>query len=205
MTLGMSEPPIEYSIVGIILAAGESKRFGPENKLLVEVDGVPILERVVKTISNRGVVETIVVTGKDHDEVTTLLSGYKLQLEHNENWRNGMGSSLAKGVEAVDESSCDGILICLGDLPYLSSEVVGELLSVFYKCGGERIVVPEANGRRGHPVIFPISYRAELVKLTGDQGAKVITREANSMIVEIKSSEILRDIDSTGDLFNPVN
>ena len=56
------------AICAIVLAAGESKRFGQSNKLFAEVDGVPILERVVAVLSSCGFGEIIMVTGADHED-----------------------------------------------------------------------------------------------------------------------------------------
>ena len=184
-------------INAVILAAGASVRFGKENKLLVEVDGRPMLQRVVEAVMAGGVDETLVVTGADHDSIASLLRGYGAKPVRNERWREGMGTSLAKGVRALDGDNCAGILVCLGDLPFLSSRMVGQIIQVFRQNGGERIVVPVVNGRRGHPVIFPGSYAIKLGRLTGDEGARSILNGAGDNLteVEVDSPETVQDID----------
>ena len=189
-------------IHAVILAAGPSLRFGKSNKLLFEVDGRPMLQRVVEAVMAGGVDKTVVVTGADYALVTSLLRGYGVKLVRNERWPEGMGTSLAKGVEALDRENCEGILVCLGDLPFLSSGMVRRVIGVFRQQDCERIVVPKVKGRRGHPVIFPGSYGMELGKLAGDEGARTIlnSERENLTEVEVHSPEIFQDVDRQSDL-----
>ena len=191
-------------IHAVILAAGPSLRFGESNKLLVEVDGRAMLQRVVEAVRAGGVDETVVVTGAGHASITTLLRGYGVRLVRNKSWPEGMGTSLAKGVRALDRENCGGILVCLGDLPFLSSRMVRRVIGVFRHHHGERIVVPKVKGRRGHPVVFPVAYRVELMQLAGDTGAKSLLNKAGPSLiqVEVDSSEIVRDVDTQSDLPN---
>lgn len=192
----------EVSVCAIILAAGESNRFGVGNKLLANLGGIGVLERVVSVLSQSSVQKIFVVTGKDHNAVASLLFQYEVELVRNENWQDGMGRSLAIGVGLVEEGTFNGILVCLGDLPYLTVHTIEKVLSVFREKGGGRIVVPEYRGLRGHPVVFPISFRSQLLELTGDQGAKEILKSAvpDLEVVEVFSPEIFKDIDSRADL-----
>ena len=189
-------------ICAVILAAGPSLRFGERNKLLVEVDGLPILERVVGAVTGGGADETVVVTGADHESIASLLYGYEVKLVQNESWPEGMGTSLAKGVGVLEGENCKGILLCLGDLPFLSTQMVQRVINVFLQRGGKRIVLPKVKGRRGHPVIFPGSYRSELLQLTSDGGAKSILNRNGQYLteVEVDSFEIVRDVDRQSDL-----
>lgn len=191
-------------IHAVILAAGPSLRFGERNKLLVEVDGRPMLQRVVEAVTAGGVDETVVVTGADHASIASSLRGYGVKRVRNKGWPEGMGTSLAKGMKALESDNCGGILVCLGDLPFLSSRMVRRLIGVFRQHHGERIVVPKVKGRRGHPVIFPVACRAELMQLAGDIGAKSLLNNAGPslMEVEVDSSEIVRDVDTPSDLPN---
>ena len=170
------------SICAIILAAGESKRFGSENKLLVELDGVSILERVVRCILGTGIEPTVVITGEDHERMASLLSASGLECIHNPDWRTGMGSSLAEGAQWIGEQTFSGILVCLGDLPYLDPGTVRQVLERFRANAAEKIVMPTCNGRRGHPVVFPYSFLQRLMDLKGDEGAKSLIQSAESNI-----------------------
>ena len=190
------------SICAIILAAGSSTRFGPDNKLMVKVDGVPIVERIVKVIVECGVSKTMVVTGADHSELASLLDGYAVDILQNREWNQGMGKSLAFGVCAIPDENYSGIMVCLGDLPSLDVLVVRRILAEFEKLYGKQIVVPSYRGLRGHPVIFPIAYRSELMEVVGDNGAKnIINRDSDLVkIIDVDSSAVIRDIDKRSDL-----
>ncbi len=192
------------SICAIILAAGESKRYGPENKLLVELDGVAVLERVVRCMVHSGVSKIRVVTGADHEAVVSLLSNYEIDCVNNPNWKSGMGTSLAKGVQGIDPGDFSGIMVCLGDLPYLELGSVKGVLTRFCELNGTRIAIPVHEGRRGHPVVFPIRYRDSLATLEGDEGARSIIRQTSEYIelVTVDSGGVVRDFDLPDDLVN---
>jgi molybdenum cofactor cytidylyltransferase len=190
------------AVCAIVLAAGESKRFGQSNKLFAEVDGVPILERVVAVLSSCGFGEIIMVTGADHEDTLSLLDGYGVRFVRNLNWADGMGSSLARGAAAVDESRFAGVSVCLGDLPALETGVVREIVRAFFDEAKSRIVVPVYQGSRGHPVIFPIRLISDLKGLSGDMGAKAVILKYGESVKEIavKSEGVLKDVDTRKDL-----
>ena len=190
--------PGPLKIWGIILAAGESRRFGKDNKLLTEIEGIPMLERVVMAVTRSAVGKTIVVAGSDYEAISSLISGYDVELIKNDDWREGMGSSLAKGTGAVEENSCAGILVCLGDLPFLDPDSINKVINAFVENECNRIVVPSRGSSRGHPVVFPVSYFEQLVQLDGDHGAKVIIKRAaqDVTVLPVESSAHFEDIDT---------
>ena len=189
-------------VCAIILAAGESKRFGSEDKLLAKVGGVSILERVVNVIAGAGAEKTIVVTGVNHEVIVSLLSGYEVELIRNEKWEEGMGTSLSFGASVVDTSAYSGLLVCLGDLPFIEANNIRKLIAAFFDHKGRSIVLPIHNHKRGHPVIFPSFFQKELIKLSGDSGAKSVLLSAAEKVVEVEmeSDQNLRDIDCQSDL-----
>ena len=189
-------------ICAIVLAAGESRRFGAENKLLVELDGVTVLERVVRCIAHSGVNRTIVVTGAEHYKVVSLLSEYTVECFHNADWQHGMGCSLAYGVSLINRREYDGVMVCLGDLPFLEINTTRHVLNRFMENEANKIVVPVCNGRQGHPLIFPVAYREELSLLKGDEGARGILRANETVIEQVHTGNdgIFRDIDRPSDL-----
>jgi len=196
----MSGFKMDKPIVAIILAAGDSKRFGSENKLLVEINGGAILKRVVQAVTGSSVDKTIVVTGEDHELIQSLLSGYDVEFVQNKNWLNGMGASLAVGVGAVKGDVYEGILVCLGDLPQLKRESINKIIDAFVENRGEKIIIPEHKGRRGHPVLFPINLHSELSQLKGKAGAKVIIQQTKPLVIQSASSGIYRDVDLPSDI-----
>ena len=171
---------------------------GPVNKLLMEIEGVPMVERVLLAIQAAGVEKTIVVTGFESDRIEERLSGYDVEFVWNENFEAGMGSSLAVGAAALAENRFDGILVCLGDLPYLKKDSIGKVIDAFKKAKGEKIVAPCFEGKRGHPVIFPSHYKKPLEGLQGDAGAPALIQQEAQPLLELDLSEegTIRDIDT---------
>ncbi|MCB1123250.1 MAG: nucleotidyltransferase family protein, partial [Verrucomicrobiae bacterium] len=174
-----------YALCAIIPAAGESRRYGPENKLLSKFDGVAILERVVQAIGCTNINKIVVVTGSDHAEIASLLSGYPVECIQNPDWTAGMGTSIACGARELTEKAFDGVLICLGDLPELTGKTVQTVIEAFRENRATRIVLPIFGKRRGHPVILPISFLSELRRLSGDEGARSLIKRHGDQVVEI--------------------
>jgi|TARA_B110000467_G_scaffold156276_1_gene169582 molybdenum cofactor cytidylyltransferase len=188
----------QLKIAAIVLAAGQSRRMGPVNKLLMEIEGVPMVERVLLAIQAAGVEKTIVVTGFESDRIEERLSGYDVEFVWNENFEAGMGSSLAGGAAALAENRFHGILVCLGDLPYLKKDSIGKVIDAFKKAKGEKIVAPCFEGKRGHPVIFPSHYKKPLEGLQGDAGARALIQQEAQNLLELDLSEegTIRDMDT---------
>ena len=192
----------DLTICGIVLAAGSSRRMGAINKLLMEVDGETMVKRSVRPIVGAKLESVAVVTGFEYEKVQSCLNGYDLRFVFNEHFLEGMGTSLAVGVEAISAIEPDGILVSLGDLPYLRKESVLAVMEGFCNLGGEKITMPVYNGIPGHPIVFPFRYAEELKALKGDQGARhLIRREEDSVAkLELNDSGIIRDVDSPNSL-----
>lgn len=187
-------------VVALILAAGSSRRMGDQNKLLVEIEGIPVVCRVAMTLKSAGVEQLTTVTGFEAKEVEAVLCGLNITTIYNPQWEAGMGSSLARGVQALDgEAPFDGLLVCLGDLPFLEREDVESILAGFREVAGKRPVVPEYQNRRGHPVILPRNYLGALAELRGETGAKPLIAKADPLIVTEVGPGVCRDVDEPED------
>ena len=128
----------DLTICGIVLAAGSSRRMGAINKLLMEVGGETMVKRSVRPIVEAKLESVAVVTGFEYEKIQSLLNGYELRFVFNEHFMEGMGTSLAAGVEAISAIEQDGILVSLGDLPYLRKESVLAVMEGFCNLGGRR-------------------------------------------------------------------
>ena len=191
----MSTP---VSLTAIILAAGRSRRMGAQNKLLLEVGGRPVLARVLAAFANAPVAEVIVVTGADHDRVASLVEGQEpVRRAYNPDFESGMASSIRQGVQAARKDAA-GFVICPGDLPFLSSNVVRRLCDVFVTQDPPRIVRPIYEARPGHPVIFDASFRGALVSIRGDQGARDVVRRNEAVLtrVPVEDEGVCQDVDT---------
>ncbi len=186
----------EYSI--IVLAAGESTRFG-ENKMLYRIDGVPVIRRVVLAAIN-GLAETIVVLGHEAERVREALQGLDVRTVLNPQYREGMSSSVKVGVRAA--SATRGILVLPGDVAFMTPELVKLVIEEHRKTGA-LIVLPTYNGRGGHPILFDIRLRDELLNISeAGRGLKeVVNRHLQDVYrIETGTPRILLDIDYREDL-----
>jgi molybdenum cofactor cytidylyltransferase len=193
-------------IVGLVLAAGASTRMGAErNKLLVEIGGRALVERVVDTLVEAGVERVVVVLGHEAAAVRARL-GDRAGVEYLEHpgWREGMGSSLAAGARHVVASASDAaILVCVGDLPALTAGAVRAVVQAHRGSGRvDAICVPTHDGRPGHPVLFGAAWSDALGHLSGDRGARALIEAAGASVVRVPLADpgILEDVDSPADL-----
>ena len=178
----MAEAPV---IAAIILAAGSSTRFGAGNKLLAEIDGTPLVVRVIEAIEAGGIGRMVIVTGHEADRIAAATAGEGRRIIYNERHATGMGTSVAAGIKSLDDDIV-GALVAQGDMPEVNAELVATLCRQFADAGCDRIVHPVlADGRQGNPVIWPRRLFAELVKLSGDKGAKQLIAAGGEAVVRV--------------------
>ncbi len=180
----------------IILAAGQSRRMGAVNKLLIEVDGKPMMRHAVDAAREAGADPVIVVTGHQPDEVK-VAAGSQVTFVHNPQFDQGLSTSLRTGIAAVPDS-CDGALIALGDMPKVGPEHLRQLVSSHDPDEGHLICVPTRNGKRGNPVFWDRRFFEEMAALGGDVGAKHLIGDYEDAVIEVPMSDdaILTDVDS---------
>lgn len=186
----------------IVLAAGESKRFGPKNKLLADVGGDPLIRRVVREVSHSKIDDIVIVTGCNEYQITSALAGLSVRYAYNRNWRSGMGTSIAAGI-AVLRAGVDAAFVVPGDMPRISTSLLNQLAEVFETSLRQEIVFPEtALGQQRNPVLWPRRFFLELMELSGEVGAKKLlqARSAECRAVSIVDPWALKDIDTLADL-----
>jgi len=182
----------------IILAAGRSRRMGERNKLLLKIGGRPVLARVLRAFAAAPVNEIIVVTGMQHDQVTTLVRREDgARAVHNPDFRSGMASSIRRGVRAANIESA-GYALCPGDLPLLSPQTVTKLGQAFAALESPRIVAPTFDDQQGHPVFIDGAFRGALLDLEGDRGARGLVRSDDAPLTRVPVADdgILHDVDT---------
>ncbi|MEM7136456.1 MAG: molybdopterin-binding/glycosyltransferase family 2 protein [Myxococcota bacterium] len=184
-------------IAAIVLAAGSSKRMGDTNKLLLPVDGIPMVTRVVDAIAQSRSAETIVVTGHEPSAIMSALAGRDVRFAHNDRHGDGMGTSVARGFEALGDEY-DGALVALGDMPWIEPEVVDRLISAFSPDGDLSIYIPMFGRKRGNPVLWGSRHFPELRQLDGDVGGKSLFRRYPEAIcdVDVPTAAVNIDVDT---------
>ena len=189
-----SEKP---NVAALILAAGQSNRMGKQNKLLVAIDGKPMLEHVLATLQEIELRNITVVTGHEAEMVKTTLNNYQVGFTHNPDYAKGISSSLVSGLESLDEN-VSAVLVCLGDMPLIKAKDIRELLHAFDPIEGREICVPVYKGKRGNPVLWSRRFFDEMKESVGDTGAKRLLSEYEELVCEVPvtDSGVLMDFDT---------
>lgn len=182
-------------ISAILLGAGKSKRMGVD-KLSLPLGRKTVLERSLDALLRSKVKEVIVVLGGRTKRLRGCLEGLKVKVIINPQYRKGMSTSIRRGLRAISPDS-QGILIALGDQPFVKRRTIDALIDGFLRKKGG-IVVPFFNGRKGHPVIFDRKYEKELMKLRGDAGGRTILEKYSYDVIEArtKSEGVVKDLDT---------
>lgn len=165
------------SSCAIVLAAGLSKRFGTQNKLLIDWEGEVLIRRVVQT-AVESVGQVVVVTGHEAESIETVLAVLPVQVVRNERYPEGMGTSIAAGIRAVPLGS--GFLIVPGDMPRLTAATLRALAG-----SGQEVATCFASWGRTSPTYFAAEFRAELERLEGDVGAKTLLQRHRDQVWEL--------------------
>lgn len=189
------------NVAAIILAAGASSRFELGNKLIAEIDGVPIVHRVASTLAKSDVQDVILVTADVSGAVARAAGTGRWRTVENPHADRGLSSSLCIGLEAID-ARADGVLIALADMPGITAELINLLLAAFAETRNEIVFPVAADGRRGHPVIWPRRFFPALKSLSGDSGGKAIIAAHAESCRPVRYDEggAFSDIDTGKDL-----
>lgn len=189
-------------VVGaLVLAGGMSRRMGPENKLLADLQGQPVIKHIVSVLQTAGLPRPIVVLGHESEQLSRALSETGVTFVHNAQYAEGLSTSIRAGISAIPEH-WDGFLICLGDMPEISGQTLMHLKEAFSADTDKDICVPVYQGKRGNPVLWGQRHKARLMALEGDVGAKYLLSELVQFVVEVPvgQPDILTDIDTAEDL-----
>ncbi len=184
-------------IAALVLAAGQSRRMGSENKLLAEINDTAMVRHVADAVIASHVNTTIVVTGHQPDQIRQTLSGLDVEFCHNPDFDFGLSTSLRTGLDAVGDEM-DGIIVCLGDMPGVTSLLINRLIAAFDPAEGRAIILPTHHGKRGNPVLWDRRFFDAMRSVSGDVGARHLLGEYEEVVVEIDAGDdtVLLDIDT---------
>jgi molybdenum cofactor cytidylyltransferase len=189
------------TVAGIILAGGRSARMAPRNKLLAAIGEKPVVARVAETALASAARPIVVVTGFAHRRIAEALRGLDIVFVHNPDFALGLSTSLRAGLAALP-NDCDGALIMLGDMPLVEPGDLDALIAAFAGKDRNSICVPARQGRRGNPVLWGGAYFPEMMRLSGDEGAKRLLEIHRERVIEVEtvSDGIFADLDVPADL-----
>jgi molybdenum cofactor cytidylyltransferase len=188
---------------GIILAAGESVRFG-RSKQLLKLKDKYLIEWVLDAALGSCLKTVVLVLGYEHQAILQAL-GTKtehpsLRIIINPDYRCGQSTSLKAGLLSV-RHSFGAVMYLLGDQPLVSAEIIDRMLDQFEQSEKE-ICVPVYKGQRGNPVIFRRSFFDDLMQVSGDIGARNIISDNSERThyLKIDNPMWFFDIDTGEDL-----
>jgi molybdenum cofactor cytidylyltransferase len=186
----------------LILAAGASRRIGPENKLLMNLNGKPLVAHVLDAVQKARAAEVCVVLGHDAGAVRAVLeprAGPSVRFVMNPVYEEGMASSLVCGLACLSGGH-DGVAVCLGDMPFVTPETIDTLFAALRP--GDYACVPVRRGEWGNPVVLSATAATAAMKLTGDRGARALLRQQADRVreVAVSADSVLQDIDRRDDL-----
>lgn len=185
------------SLYAVVLAAGQASRFGSTKQLAV-FEGQPLVTRAIRSAERVCGPQSILVTGKDWENVASASAPLDGFMIYNPRYRDGMASSLAQGIRSIRDVA-DGVLLLLADQPLVSDEHLRALITAF-TAAPDSICASAYAGTRGPPVIFARRYFAELIELQGDRGAKAVIESNIDQVITIPCENAAVDIDTPDDL-----
>ncbi len=188
------------AVAAIILAAGRGTRFGEESKLLARFDGKALVRRVAEAAVQSTADPVIVVTGHHAEDVEAELTGLPIQVVYNPLFADGLSTSLKAAFSALPPEARAAIVL-LGDMPFISSELIDALVAGWHKRKEPAALVPVLNGQRGNPVVLSRALQAMIEELSGDIGAGSILRgRPDVQEWPTEDSAVIQDIDTRDEL-----
>jgi molybdenum cofactor cytidylyltransferase len=185
-------------VAALVLAAGSSSRMAPRNKLLTtNAAGTAMIARVVDAVLASKAGAPLVVTGHQADRVMASLGGRAVTVVPAINFEAGLSASLGAGIAALP-ASCPAVLVCLGDMPLVTTSLIDQVIDAYDPTEGRLIVVPTYHGKRGNPVLWDRRFFPDIMALSGDTGARALLLRHAEHVAEIAvdTDAILRDFDT---------
>ncbi len=185
-------------IVGVVLAAGESRRMG-RLKALLPFGPRTVIEQVLETLLQTDLAEVVVVLGHRAAEIQAVVDPWPVGLLVNANYRDGMTTSVQVALRQIVPIP-DAYLLALVDQPQIGPGPIRRLLTAFAQTS-KGILIPTYQGKRGHPILLASRYRETVLALGHDQGLNVVTRghPEDTLEVPVDSDDVLHDMDYQAD------
>ncbi len=199
-------PPAPPRIAALVLAAGLSSRMAPRNKLLLAAGaGGPMVAQVVANCYAAGLADVLVVLGHQAEAVEAAIRAgvpdRPIGFIRAETYAEGLSASLRAGLSALGED-VSAAIVCLGDMPLVSPEIIACLAGTYDPDEGRVIVVPTCRGKRGNPILWDRRFFGEILALSGDTGARALLRTYADHLHEVEVGEgVLVDFDTPESLW----
>lgn len=177
------------TIACVLLAAGQSLRFGTDDKIATPLDGTPLGLHAARTLRSLPLAAHFVVT----NSIQLDWSGW--EIVRNDHPEAGIARSIALGVAAARRSGANALLLALADMPFVPTAHFERLLA--HDRGPASLAASSDGRHRTPPALFGAAWFDALERLSGDQGARALL--ADAVTVETSPAD-LRDVDRPADL-----
>ena len=190
-------PSAGRSVAAIVLAAGRSTRMGGPNKLLEMISGKPLVRIAAEQALSSRASPVVVVSGHERARVEAALAGLDVRLVHNPDYPQGLSTSVKAGLAALPPES-EAAIVCLGDMPQVTSALIDRLIAAFDPERNALVVLPTFSGKRGNPVLWSRRFFPELIALEGDVGARHLIGAYPEVVTEVpvENAAAMVDIDT---------
>ena len=173
-------------ISAILLAAGQSKRMGDENKLVKNFQGIPLIKHSVRNILASFIGELIIVLGHQKEIIEKLIDkNEKIKFVFNKDFESGMDTSIKTGLNHLSEET-EAFFICLGDMPMVNKDIFNLLIK---SKNNREIIVPTYKNKQGNPILFSKSMKKKIMTIEGNVGAKKILELNKDKILNIETND----------------
>lgn len=188
-------------VAGIILAAGESLRYGKSKQLLEWKEEV-FVRVVAKRALEAGLAPVLVVTGANAEQVETAVKDLNVRTVRNNEWKSGQASSIRAGLLFLTTTSLPGgvgkigsCIFLLVDQPQITTSILQALIEKHAE-GLDSIVAPMVSDRRANPVLFDRRTFPDLLTLEGDVGGRAIFHKHRVNYLPWHDDRLLLDVDT---------
>jgi molybdenum cofactor cytidylyltransferase len=189
---------MKNKIAGIILAAGDSTRFGKPKQLL-KLNGEYLINRVIRIALNSLLDPIILVLGANYDIVSKVVNpSERLIIVNNNNWKMGQSSSLIEGLNHIKKEN-SATMYLLGDQPLITSEIINKQIALYENIKSD-VIMLQTNDKKTPPIIFSSNCYDQIRSLKGDQGARNIIKNFDVIFLENIDELLIADIDTKDDL-----
>ena len=184
-------------VAAIVLAAGSSRRMGT-NKLLLPLEGEPLVRRSVRRCLAADFDRVVVVLGHEAPRVRTALDGLSCEIVENADHAHGVGTSIRAGVVSVADA-VDAVVMVLADMPYVTTDMLRTVTS-WYRATRPPVVVSEYGGVQAPPTLYDRALFTRLLAIADDSGGKAVAQQLADLRVTVAFPESARrDLDATAD------
>lgn len=183
----------------ILLAAGSSSRLG-KPKQLIKIEGKTLIQRAIEEVQMSMAGELVVVLGWNPKLIQAGIQSENIPIVINENWEQGMASSMQAGLRYFQkQSQLDQVILMLCDQPFVSSSLLDQLIELRGK-SDKGIVACSYSNTLGVPALFDQRYFPEMLELNGSDGAKKVILKNKEDVVVWDFPEGAIDLDTEEDL-----